>query len=68
MTTALAAMDAPGSQDQEPQGPYQPHLSKHEKQLMQKAHERHQANITTKQVHNSLPTDPHVPDVMTVEF
>lgn len=35
---------------EEAEGPYQPKLSKHEKQLMQQAHERHQANITTKQV------------------
>lgn len=35
---------------QEPQGPYRPKLSKHEQQLMQQAHQRHQANITTKQV------------------
>ena len=32
------------------QEPYQPKLSKHEKQLMQQAHERHQASITSKQV------------------
>ena len=40
-------LDASG---EEAAGPYQRKLSKHEKQLMQQAHERHQANITTKQV------------------
>ncbi|KAA6423269.1 MAG: flagellar associated [Trebouxia sp. A1-2] len=40
----------PDALGQEAGGPYQPKLSKHEKQLMQQAHERHKANITTKQV------------------
>jgi len=39
-------------------GLYQPKLSKHEKQLMQQAHERHKANITTKQVLLSSPALP----------
>lgn len=57
LTTALAAVD--GSQDQGPEGPYQPQLSKHERQLMQQAHERHRANITSKQVHSFL-TEPQL--------
>ncbi|DBA92223.1 hypothetical protein WJX77_001787 [Trebouxia sp. C0004] len=40
----------PDALGQEAGGLYQPKLSKHEKQLMQQAHERHKANITTKQV------------------
>lgn len=48
LPTALVGLDASG--DQEPEGPYKPKLSKHEQQLMQQAHQRHQDNITTKQV------------------
>ena len=44
--TALAATALQG----EVQEPYQPNLSKHERQLMQQAHERHQASIISKQV------------------
>ncbi|DBA95272.1 TPA: Cilia- and flagella-associated protein 74 [Trebouxia sp. C0006] len=40
----------PDALGREAGGLYQPKLSKHEKQLMQQAHERHKANITTKQV------------------
>jgi len=40
----------PDALGQEAGGPYQPKLSKYEKQLLQQAHERHKANITTKQV------------------
>lgn len=44
--TALGATALQGTM----QEPYQPNLSKHERQLMQQAHERHQASITSKQV------------------
>ena len=47
---AWGTVAAPQLGDEEAEGPYQPKLSKHEKQLMQRARERHQANITTKQV------------------
>ena len=50
---ATVPMGFSASGDQEPEGPYQPKLSKHEQQLMQQAHQRHQANITTKQVTGS---------------
>lgn len=48
LAAGLVGLNA--SEDQEPEGPYKPKLSKHEQQLMQQAHQRHQANITTKQV------------------
>ena len=48
LATASVGLNISG--DQEPEGPYRPKLSKHEQQLMQQAHQRHQANITTKQV------------------
>lgn len=41
------------------QEPYQPNLTKHEKQLMQQAHERHQASITSTQVHLLWHRNPH---------
>ena len=47
VTASLGGTDIMQTEDQ---GPYQPKLSKHEKQLMQRAHERHQASITSKQV------------------
>ena len=52
-----AAPVSPSPEGAEQQEPYQPKLSKHEKDLMQKAHERHVASITSKQVSMPKPCD-----------
>lgn len=49
-TTGLGSTVGATAREGAMQEPYQPNLSKHEKQLLQQAHERHQASITSPQV------------------